>query len=50
MKMKHIVSNKIYTIAQIFRDDTGYFRVLYFDPETGSWKTESIHFFVPVEN
>ena len=50
MKMKHIVSNKIYTIAQIFRDDTGYVRVLYFDPETNDWKTESIHFFVPVEN
>lgn len=50
MKMKHIVSNKIYTIAQIFRDDTGYFRVLYFDPEENGWKTESIHFFVPVEN
>ena len=50
MKMKHIVSNKIYTIAQIFRNDTGYFRVLYFDPEENGWKTESIHFFVPVEN
>ena len=50
MKMKHIVFNKIYTIAQIFRDDTGYFRVLYFDPEENGWKTESIHFFVPVEN
>ena len=50
MKMKNTVSGKIYAIAQIFRDDTGYFRVLYFDPEVGSWKTESIHFFVPVEN
>ena len=50
MKMKHIVSNKIYTIAQIFRNDIGYFRVLYFDPEENGWKTESIHFFVPVEN
>ena len=50
MKMKNVVSNKIYTIAQIFRDEKGYFRVLYFDLEAGSWKTESIHFFVPVEN
>lgn len=50
MKMKNTVSGKTYTITQIFRDDTGYFRVLYFDPEAGSWKTESIHFFVPVEN
>lgn len=50
MRMKNIVSNKIYTIAQIFRNDTGYFRVLYFDPEENGWKTESIHFFVPVEN
>lgn len=50
MRMKNIVSNKIYTIAQIFRDDTGYFRVLYFDSEENGWKTESIHFFVPVEN
>lgn len=50
MKMKNTVSGKIYTITQIFRDDTGYFRVLYFDPEAGNWQTESIHFFVPVEN
>ena len=50
MKMKNTVSCKTYTITQIFRDDTGYFRVLYFDPEANSWKTESIHFFVPVEN
>ena len=50
MKMKNVASNKIYAIAQIFRDDTGYFRVLYFDPEVNGWKTESIHFFVPVEN
>ena len=50
MKMRNTVSDKIYTITQIFRDETGYFRVLYFDLEAGSWKTESIHFFVPVEN
>lgn len=50
MKMKNVVSGKIYAITQIFRDDTGYFRVLYFDPEAGNWQTESIHFFVPVEN
>lgn len=50
MKMKNVASGKIYTIAQIFRDETGYFRVLYFDPEVGSWQTESIHFFTPVEN
>ena len=49
MKMKNVASGKIYTIAQIFRDETRYFRVLYFDPEAGSWKTESIYFFVPVE-
>lgn len=50
MKMKNNVSGKTYTIAQIFRDDSGYFRVLYFNPEVGSWQTESIHFFVPAEN
>ena len=50
MKMKHIVSEKTFTITQIFRNDTGLSRVLYFNPEAGSWKTESIHFFVPVEN
>lgn len=50
MRMKNIVSNKIYIIAQIFRNDKGYFRVLYFDPEENGWKTESIHFFIPVEN
>ena len=50
MKMKNVASGKIYTIAQIFRDKTGYFRVLYFDPDANRWKTESIHFFVPVEN
>ena len=50
MKMKNTVSGKIYTITQIFRDERGYFRVLYFDPEANKWKTESIHFFVPVEN
>lgn len=50
MKMKNVASGKIYTIAQIFRDETGYFRVLYFDPEGNGWQTESIHFFVPVEN
>lgn len=50
MKMKNVASGKIYAIAQIFRNDKGYFRVLYFDPEVGSWQTESIHFFVPVEN
>lgn len=50
MRMKNTVSGKTYTITQIFRDDTGYFRVLYFDPEANGWKTESIHFFVPVEN
>lgn len=50
MKMKNVVSSKIYTITQIFRDDTGYFRVLYFDPEVGRWQTESLDFFTPVEN
>lgn len=50
MKMKNVVSGKIYTIAQIFRDDTGYFRVLYFDPEVGRWQTESLDFFTPAEN
>ena len=50
MKMKNTVSDKIYTITQIFRDDTGYFRVLYFDPEANGWQTESLNFFVPVEN
>ena len=50
MRMKHIVSGKIYTIAQIFRNDIGLFRVLYFDPEANKWKTENIHFFIPVEN
>lgn len=50
MKMKNVASGKIYIIAQIFRDERGYFRVLYFDPEVGSWQTESIHFFTPVEN
>lgn len=50
MKMKHVASGKIYAIAQIFQNDKGYFCVLYFNPEAGSWKTESIHFFVPVEN
>ena len=50
MRMKNVASGKIYAIAQIFRDDTGYFRVLYFDTEVGSWQTESIHFFTPVEN
>ena len=50
MRMKNTVSGKIYTIAQIFRNDTGLFRVLYFDPEANRWKTESIHFFVPVED
>lgn len=37
MKMKNNVSGKTYTIAQIFRDDSGYFRVLYFDPEANRW-------------
>ena len=50
MKMKNTVSGKIYTITQNFRNDKGLFRVLYFDPEANRWKTESIHFFVPVEN
>lgn len=50
MKMKNVVSGKIYAIAQIFRDDIGYFRVLYFDPEAGSWQTESLNFFTPVKN
>ena len=50
MKMKNTVSGKIYTITQIFRDDTGYFRVLYFDPEANGWQTESLDFFTPVEN
>lgn len=50
MRMKNVVSGKIYTIAQIFRDDTGYFRVLYFDPEVGRWQTESLDFFTPVED
>lgn len=50
MKMKNNVSGKTYTIAQIFRDDSGYFRVLYFDPEANSWLTESLNFFTPVEN
>lgn len=50
MKMKDTVSGKTYTITQIFRDDTGYFRVLYFDPEVNRWQTESLNFFVPVEN
>ena len=36
MKMKNVASGKIYAIAQIFRNDKGYFRVLYFDPEVGS--------------
>ena len=50
MRMKNTVSGKTYTITQIFRDDTGYFRVLYFDPEVNGWQTESLNFFVPVEN
>ena len=50
MRMKNVASGKIYTIAQIFRAETRYFRVLYFAPEAGSWQTESIHFFTPVEN
>lgn len=50
MRMKNVVSGKTYTIAQIFRDDTGYFRVLYFDPEVGRWRTESLDFFTPAEN
>lgn len=50
MKMKNNVSGKTYTIARIFRDDTGYFRVLYFDPEANGWKTESLNFFIPIEN
>lgn len=50
MRMKNVVSGKTYTIAQIFRDDTGYFRVLYFDPEANRWQTESLDFFTPVEN
>ena len=48
--MKNVVSGKTYTIAQIFRDDTGYFRVLYFDPEVNRWQTESLDFFTPAEN
>lgn len=50
MRMKNVVSGKTYTIAQIFRDDTGYFRVLYFDPEVGRWQTESLDFFTLVED
>lgn len=50
MKMKNVVSGKIYAIAQIFRDDTGYFHVLYFDPEVNRWQTESLDFFTPTEN
>lgn len=50
MKMKNTVSGKTYTITQIFRDDMGYFRVLYFDPETNSWQARSLDFFTPVEN
>ena len=50
MKMKNTVSGKIYTITQIFRDNTEYFRVLYFDPEANGWQTESLNFFIPVEN
>lgn len=50
MRMKNTISGKIYTIAQIFRDDTGYFRVLYFDPEVDRWQTESLDFFTPVED
>lgn len=50
MKMKNTVSGKTYTITQIFRDDTGYFRVLYFDPEVNGWQTENLDFFTPVEN
>lgn len=50
MRMKHIVSEKTFTITQIFRNDTGLFRVLYFDPEANRWRTESIHFFVPAED
>ena len=50
MRMKNTVSGKIYTITQLFRDDTGYFRVLYFDPEANGWKTESLNFFIPAEN
>ena len=33
MRMKNVASGKIYTIAQIFRNETRYFRVLYFDPK-----------------
>lgn len=50
MKMKNNVSGKIYTIAQIFRDDTGHFRVLYFDPDLSRWLTENLNFFSPVED
>lgn len=50
MKMKNNVSGKTYTIAQIFRDNTGYFRVLYFDPEVNGWQTKNLDLFVPVEN
>lgn len=50
MKMKNNVSGKTYTITQIFRDDTGHFRVLYFDLEANRWLTESLNFFTPVEN
>lgn len=50
MRMKNNVSGKIYTITQIFRDDSGYFRVLYFDTEKNRWLTESLEFFTPVED
>lgn len=50
MKMKNNVSGKTYTIAQIYRDDSGHFRVLYFDTELGRWLTESLDFFAPVDN
>ena len=50
MKMKNNVSGKTYTIAQIYRDDSEHFRVLYFDTELGRWLTESLDFFSPVDN
>lgn len=49
MKMKNTVDGKVYDIAQIFRDEIGYFRVLYYDTEKLRWITESIDFFTPID-
>lgn len=49
MKMQNTVDGKTYDIAQIFRDEIGYFRVLYYDPEKLRWITESIDFFIPID-